>query len=77
MSPIRLAREMRRLGWSYARRRRGEATFGIRFPNGRGVTRVLALEAVADATLDERCMAKFMTGEAASAAGHVLRASAG
>jgi len=39
---IEFRRAMCCRGWAYRRRRKGEMVFGTRFPNGKGVTRVIS-----------------------------------
>jgi hypothetical protein len=66
LSPIELARQMRKRGWCYSRRRRGQATFGVRFPNGKGVTRVLELGLVSRLEISAAQLADYLSAEAAS-----------
>ena len=73
VSPIHLAREMRRRGWCYSRRRRGEATFGIRFSNGLGVTRVVPLQLLQLVNLTAFSLAEYLTHDAALVARHDMR----
>jgi len=74
MKAVRLARHMRAMGWRYGRRRKGEALFGIRFPNGKGVTRVVQLIMLPDLQMSPQQLAAFLTLDAALAAGHDPRA---
>lgn len=69
MNPIELRRAMSRRGWSYSRRKRGEAVFGIRFPSGKGATKVVSLEAISLLNLSVRGLANYLTVSAAYSAG--------
>ena len=76
MDPVLFAREMRKRGWRYRRRQRGEALFGIRFGRGPGVTQAISLAELVHLKIGERQLAEHLTDDAALTAGYDRRARA-
>lgn len=68
MSPIELRRAMKRRGWSYSRRAKGEALFAVRFPNGFGVTQVVSMVAIGMLAMSPSQLANYLTLDAAHSA---------
>lgn len=75
MNGIQLRREMAKRGWRYGRRRKGECTFGIRFANGMGVTRVVSIQYLSLCQMTAPQLAAYLTLDACLAAKQDLRTS--
>lgn len=73
MHLIQFARQMRRRGWAYNRREKVMAAFSIGFPNRRGITVVVDLKVIGQATMRPGDLAEYHTSQALHSAQYQAR----